>query len=303
MGATDAAAAMLPLTASKDPVIANVAINALAALSAIDAPLAAVRGLVRRHRCGRAARASADPSARGGHRVSSPRCRTRSLRRAAARSSRRWRGCTIARASGAARLPSGGARVPTPPGPTTIRSPGKRAPAFAACSLAALLETAAGGGPRDAFTRLASDLQRNRVLPPGGAELVDSAGSRSARAARRRRACAGRQGSARRRCDDRPAARADRARADRVPRRRRQNGRRRRTADAACRRHPQVGRGRSIAERRGACIRVHRACVRRPGVTPSIDRRILQPGRANARGAARTGLDSIHLRAGARREH
>ena len=44
MGATDAAAAMLPLTASKDPVIANVAINALAALSAIDASLAAVKG-------------------------------------------------------------------------------------------------------------------------------------------------------------------------------------------------------------------------------------------------------------------
>ena len=44
MGATGSAAALVPLTASADPLIANVAINALVALSAIDAPLAAVRG-------------------------------------------------------------------------------------------------------------------------------------------------------------------------------------------------------------------------------------------------------------------
>lgn len=44
LGAVDAASAMLPLAASSDRVVANVAINAMAALGAIDAPLAAVTG-------------------------------------------------------------------------------------------------------------------------------------------------------------------------------------------------------------------------------------------------------------------
>ena len=42
--------------------------------------------------------------------------------------------------------------------------------------LGALLESAAGAGPRPEFTRLVTDLQRNRVLPPGGDALLSALG-------------------------------------------------------------------------------------------------------------------------------
>ena len=128
LGAVDAAKAMLPLTASTDLVVANVAINALVALSAVDAALGgAERVDVRRGATGalRVLQQIARPPAVTG--LDRGAGRTRERPSCAPASCRRWRGCTIATACGAARWPNGGARGPIRPVRTTIRSPGKRA--------------------------------------------------------------------------------------------------------------------------------------------------------------------------------
>ena len=260
MGATDAAAAMLPLTASKDPVIANVTINALAALSAIDASLAAVKAHPTRSPPGPCACFSRFISQRPS-RVSSPRCLTR-RRRAGARSSRRWRVCTTAKASGAARSASGGARVPTRPGPTTIRSPGKRAPASAACCWTRCSNPPPAPDRASDLTRLATDLQRNRVVPPGGAELLTALGTdRHALLADMARALIGKV-----RLDvdattgqllDR-AARADNRYRAAVVKMVVAAG----TAHASRRSHPASSGGRPIIRRRAARRRDHRAAIR-----------------------------------------
>ena len=170
MGATESAAAMLPLTASKDAVISNVAINALAALWAIDAPLAAVR-------------ASSDDIAAGALRVlqqihqpavvsglisaasdTKLSARRGAILQALARLHNRegvWRG-TLAEWWGTR---------PDTTGPYYDPVAWEESARIRGVLTTALLETAAGGGSREALTRLASDLQRNRVLPPGGAEL------------------------------------------------------------------------------------------------------------------------------------
>jgi putative membrane-bound dehydrogenase-like protein len=172
MGAVDAAAAMLPLTASKDPVIANVTINALAALSAVDASLAAVKG--------------ADDAAAGALRVlqqihqpaavsgliatlsGAPPARQGAILQALARLYNRegvWRG-TIGEWWGTR---------PDTTGPYYDPVAWEESARVRTVLLSALLESATATGPVD-FARLATDLQRNRVLPPGGAEVLIALG-------------------------------------------------------------------------------------------------------------------------------
>ena len=175
MGATDAAAAMLPLTSSSDPVIANVAVNALVALSAIDAPLAAVKG-------------PSDENAAGALRVlqqihqpavvtglvaalsDAPPARRGAILQALARLHNRegvWRG-TLAEWWGTR---------PDTTGPYYDPVAWEESARIRSVLLGALLESAAGAGPRADFTRLVSDLQRNRVLPPGGEALLSALGT------------------------------------------------------------------------------------------------------------------------------
>jgi putative membrane-bound dehydrogenase-like protein len=171
MGATDADGAMLPLTASKDPVIANVATNALVALAAIDAPLAAVKG-------------AADDVAGGALRVlqqihqpavvsgligalseAKAPARRNAILQALARLHNRegvWRG-TLAEWWGTR---------PDTTGPYYDPVAWDESPRIRAVLTAALLELSAGTGSRDAFNRLATDLQRNRMLPAGGADVL-----------------------------------------------------------------------------------------------------------------------------------
>ena len=175
IGATDAAAAMLPLTSSSDPVIANVAVNALVALSAIDAPLAAVKG-------------PSDENAAGALRVlqqihqpavvtglvaalsDAPPARRGAILQALARLHNRegvWRG-TLAEWWGTR---------PDTTGPYYDPVAWEESGRIRSVLLGALLESAAGAGPRADFTRLVSDLQRNRVLPPGGEALLSALGT------------------------------------------------------------------------------------------------------------------------------
>jgi putative heme-binding domain-containing protein len=170
MGATDASAAMLPLTATKDAVISNVAINALASLSAIDAPLAAVSG-------------TSDDLAAGALRVlqqihqpavvtglisalfdTTQATRRRAILQALARLHNRegvWRG-TLAEWWGTR---------PDTTGPYYDPIAWEESARIRGVLVSALLESQ-GRAPQADFSRLATDLQRNRVLPPGGAELL-----------------------------------------------------------------------------------------------------------------------------------
>jgi putative heme-binding domain-containing protein len=170
MGATDAAAAMLPLTSSKDPVIANVTINALAALSAIDASLAAVKGSSDEIAAGalRVVQQIHQPAAVSGLITAlsdAPPARRGAILQALARLYNRegvWRG-TITEWWGTR---------PDTTGPYYDPVPWEESARIRNVLLSALLESAAGAGPRVDLSRLATDLQRNRVLPPGGAELL-----------------------------------------------------------------------------------------------------------------------------------
>ena len=171
MGATDAAAAMLPLAASKDPVIANVAVNALVALAAVDAPLAAVKG-------------ASDEVANGSLRVlqqihqpavvtgligalsqTKVPARRSAILQALARLHNRegvWRGT----------LGEWWGTRPDTTGPYYDPVAWEESPRIRGVLLTALVESTTSAGSRDAFNRLATDLQRNRVLPPGGADLL-----------------------------------------------------------------------------------------------------------------------------------
>ena len=154
--------------------IANVAINALVALSAIDAPLAAVKG-------------PSDEIAAGALRVlqqihqpavvtgliaalpDAPPARRGAILQALARLHNRegvWRG-TLAEWWGTR---------PDTTGPYYDPVAWEESARIRSVLLDALLESAAGAGPRPDFTRLASDLQRNRVLPPGGEALLSALG-------------------------------------------------------------------------------------------------------------------------------
>ena len=171
MGATSAASAILPLTASPDAVIANVAVNALVALAAIDAPIAAL------------ARES-DAVATGALRVlqqihqpavvsglitalaeagASP--RRSAILQALARLHYRegvWRG-TIGEWWGTR---------PDTTGPYYDPAAWEESARIRAVLLNALLQAAAGTGPQTDIARFTADLQRNRVLPTGGGALL-----------------------------------------------------------------------------------------------------------------------------------
>ncbi len=175
IGATDAAAAMLPLTSSSDPVIANVAVNALVALSAIDAPLAAVKGPSDEHAAGalRVLQQIHQPAAVTGLVAAlsdAPPARRGAILQALARLHNRegvWRG-TLAEWWGTR---------PDTTGPYYDPVAWEESGRIRSVLLGALLESAAGAGPRADFTRLVGDLQRNRVLPPGGDALLLALGT------------------------------------------------------------------------------------------------------------------------------
>jgi putative heme-binding domain-containing protein len=174
LGALDAAAAMLPLTSSKDPVIANVAVNALAALSAIDASLAAVKGTSDEIAAGalRVLQLIHQPAAVSGLIAAlsdAPRARQGAILQALARLYNRegvWRG-TIGEWWGTR---------PDTTGPYYDPVSWEQSARIRTVLLSALLESVTAAGPVD-FARLATDLQRNRVLPPGGAELLTALGT------------------------------------------------------------------------------------------------------------------------------
>jgi len=171
MGASDAAGAMLPLTASKDPLIANVATNALVSLAAVDAPLAALKG-------------TADDVANGALRVlqqihqpvvvsgliralseTKVPARRSAILQALARLHNRegvWRG-TLAEWWGTR---------PDTTGPYYDPVAWEESARIRGVLTNALLELTNGPANAAGFERLASDLQRNRVLPPGGADLL-----------------------------------------------------------------------------------------------------------------------------------
>jgi putative heme-binding domain-containing protein len=173
MGAVDAAAAILPLTASQDVVIANVAINAMAALGAHEAPLAALKG-------------ASDPVAAGALRVlqlihqpavvtgliaalsdNPPPARRAGILRALARLANRdgvWRGT----------LPEWWGTRPDTTGPYYDPVAWEESARIRAVLTHALLQTTSTAGAQaDAdAARLIADLERNRVLPPGTGALL-----------------------------------------------------------------------------------------------------------------------------------
>jgi putative heme-binding domain-containing protein len=170
MGAVAAAAAILPLTASPDVVVSNVAINAMAALGAVDAPLAALKG-------------SSDAVAAGALRVlqlvhqpavvtgliaalsdNPPAARRAGILRALARLANRdgvWRG-TLAEWWGTR---------PDTTGPYYDPVAWDESARIRAVLTSALLQSATAGAQADTAT-LITDLERNRVLPPASAALL-----------------------------------------------------------------------------------------------------------------------------------
>jgi putative heme-binding domain-containing protein len=171
VGATEASAAIVPLTASKDRVIANVAINALVALSAIEAPLAVVTSTSDAVAVGalRVLQQIHQPEVVTGliaalSKTSTPARRTAILQALARLHHREgvWRG-TLAEWWGTR---------PDTTGPYYDPVAWEDSARIRAVLTDALLESAASSSAKDTFTRLATDLQRNRVLPPGGADLL-----------------------------------------------------------------------------------------------------------------------------------
>jgi putative heme-binding domain-containing protein len=174
LGATDAGAPLLAAAAKNDPVISNIAINALVALSVVDAPLAAltsqtsddvaaaaVRVLQRIHQ---PAVVNGLISALEGTKQPA---RAGAILQALARLHNRegvWRG-TLAEWWGTR---------PDTTGPYYDPVAWEESARIRAVLTNALLEsrTTTAAAHDDAFTRLVNDLQRNRVLPPGGADLL-----------------------------------------------------------------------------------------------------------------------------------
>jgi putative membrane-bound dehydrogenase-like protein len=170
LGATEAAAAMVPLTGSSDVVVANVAVNSLAALGAIDAPLAAVAGPSDATAAGalRVLMRIHQPQTVSGLLAALPEAKTPARRagilEALARLHYRdgvWRG-TIGEWWGTR---------PDTTGPYYDPVAWEESPRIRAALIAALTQTAGAGAQTD-VPRLAADLERNRVLPPGGADLL-----------------------------------------------------------------------------------------------------------------------------------
>lgn len=171
MGATSAASAILPLTASDDAVVANVAINAMVALEAIDAPLAALTG-------------SSDATAAGALRVLqqlhqpavvsglvavlsdklAP-VRRAGILRALARLANRdgvWRG-TLAEWWGTR---------PDTTGPYYDPVAWEESARIRSVLTAAVLQGAATAAAQSDQARLLAELERNRVLPAASASLL-----------------------------------------------------------------------------------------------------------------------------------
>lgn len=171
MGAADAAAALLPLTADADRVIAHVAINALASLGAVDASLAALKGSNNGARAGalRVLQQIHQPAAVTGliralSETTVP-DRRRGILRALARLHNRegvWRG-TIAEWWGTR---------PDTTGPYYDPVAWEESARIRSVLANALLETSHGTQPSTDVGGLAEDFERNRVLPRGGAELL-----------------------------------------------------------------------------------------------------------------------------------
>ena len=307
IGATDAAAAMLPLTASTDPVDREYrgqcargarpqstrrsrpckgpsdenATGALRVLQQIHQP-AAVTGLIAALSDAPPARRARDPSGAG----------------AAAQS----RGRLARHAGGMVGHAARHHRAVLRPGRLGRERPHSRRAA------GALLESAAGARTAADVTRLMSDLQRNRVLPPGGEALLSALGTdRHALLGDVARALIGRvrlDVDA----DDRPAARSRRARANTGTARRSSGWSsrpdRRRPPPA-----PSCLQRRSItkldADARAAALTALASSTGPEALRRSVDAfSSVSPVRrvAGERHRARTGLDAVHRHAGARRE-
>jgi putative heme-binding domain-containing protein len=170
LGATDAAGAILRLTASPDIVVSHVAINTLVALGAIDAPLAALSGpsgavakgalrvLQQLHQ---PQTVSGLLSALGEAKVPERRA---GILQALARLHNRdgvWRG-TIGEWWGTR---------PDTTGPYYDPVAWEESGRIRATLTRALLQTSSGPVRTD-VPRLVTDLERNRVLPAGGADLL-----------------------------------------------------------------------------------------------------------------------------------
>ncbi len=171
MGATDAAAAMLPLTASADVVVSNVAINALVALSAIDAPLAAVLGPSDAVAAGavRVLQQIHQPAAVGGLVAALNEARTPARRavilQALARLHYRegaWRG-TLAEWWGTR---------PDTTGPYYDPVAWDESARIRAVLMNVLLQATGSAAAQTDMPRLLTDLERNRLFPLGSAELL-----------------------------------------------------------------------------------------------------------------------------------
>ncbi len=192
LGATAAAAAMLPLTASSDPLIANVTVNALVALSAVDAPMAAVTGSSDAIATGalRVLQQIHQPAVVTGLIAALPEVGATSRRagvlQALARLHNRdgvWRGT----------LQEWWGTRPDTTGPYYDPVAWDESARIRGVLMDALTQAAAVAGPQAELTRLTTDLERNRVLPPGGADLLKAlAADRHAMFAETARAIVGR---------------------------------------------------------------------------------------------------------------
>ena len=178
LGATSAAAALLPLTANPDIVISNVAVNTLVALDAVEAPLAAVTGPSEPIAAGalRVLQQLHRPSVVNGLIAALP--DTNDVRRARvlqalARLHYRegvWRG-TIGEWWGTR---------PDTTGPYYDPVAWTESTRIKAVLLGELLQDPAAGAARTDGKQLTTDLERNRLLTSGGAELLNAlAGSRA----------------------------------------------------------------------------------------------------------------------------
>ena len=177
LGAVDAAKAILPLTASTDLVVPHVAIDALVSLGASDAALGVLTSATYLSSGDdwRPARAAADPHVADGHRARSrrsPRRGTRQLRagilQALARLHYRdgvWRG-TLAEWWGTR---------PDTTGPYYDPVAWEESARILSILRAAVVTSTTAPAPAAAdVTRLMQDLERNRVLPPGGGDVLAS---------------------------------------------------------------------------------------------------------------------------------
>ena len=298
LGAVDAAGAMLPLTASADLVVPHVAIDALVSLGASDAALACADRRRHTSRGGgwRAARAAADPHLADGHRAHRRRSPRRATPRCAPASCRRSRACTTATASGAARWRSGGAPGPTPPVPYYDPVAWDESARILSVLRAAVVTSTTVPAPAAAdVTRLMQDLERNRVLPPGGGDVLASvklAGDPGAARGRRR---AARFAAPRSRRAARQALRSARPSGSGVPRSHRQDAghrnRHARSPATSCARPPSTAASmRRRARRRLADWRrppgPARSSARSTASPASTSRRLGSPRRSTAPGGS-----------------